>query len=417
MRAGGVKFGWTAAMLLLASALSAEVRVQVEPERPGAYYPAGEPISFRIRITDGGRQVSGLQVRCRISANDRDEEIIEYTSGGNPGRVELKTGFPGFVLVQVSGKDKQGKNFYGSGGAAVDADRIRPYQTMPGEFDEFWAAARAELAQVPPKVRRVKVDSKHPDIDLFDVQVDCAGGYPVSGYLYVPRNRSRKYPVEVVYDGPAVRAAQRNPGPGDRIVFLVNSHGIPNDKPQEYYDKLRENELKGLPYKHWKEPEKHFFRALYQRVMRTQEFVKTLPEWDRRNLYTVGGHLGGAQAIAAAVFDPSVNCVTVWGPALCELTGAANGRPSGWPRVGGEEGQANTGLFDTVNFARKIDRNVPCLVFTGFTDQAAPPIGVYAMFNVLRSKDKAIIHDIPGGSRMTQEEWEILRAFQERRRR
>ncbi len=414
----GTRFRWAAATLLAGATLSAEVLVQVEPERPGACYPESEPLSFLIRITENGRPLSGVPVRCRIIANDRKEEQIEYTSTGSSRRVELKADFPGFVLVQVSGKDKKGANFYGSGGAAVAPDRIRPCQTMPEEFDEFWKTAREELAKVPAKVRRNRVESGNQAFDLFDVQVDCAGGAPVSGYLAIPRDRSRKYPVEVIYDGQTVRSAPRNLGPGDRIVFSVNSYGVPNGKPQQYYDKRREEEFKSLPYRNWKQPEKQFFRALYQRVMRTQEYVKTLPEWDRRNLYTVGSSLGGAQAIAAAVFDPSVNCVAAWGPVLCELNGEENGRQPGWPKPDGNaEVQKGARLFDTVNFARKIDRNIPCLIFVGFLDQTAPPIGVYAMYNTLPSRDKAIVHFNRGNNWMPQKAWDILRSFQERRQR
>lgn len=50
---------------------------------------------------------------------------------------------------------------------------------------------------------------------------------------------------------------------------------------------------------------------MYLRVLRALDYVKTLPEWDGKNLIVIGSSQCGAQAIVAAALDPQVSlCLT-----------------------------------------------------------------------------------------------------------
>ncbi|NMA46826.1 MAG: hypothetical protein GX945_09725, partial [Lentisphaerae bacterium] len=59
----------------------------------------------------------------------------------------------------------------------------------------------------------------------------------------------------------------------------------------------------------------------YLRVMRSLDFVKTLPEWNGRDLIVVGSSQGGGQAIAAAGLDPQVTLCVAAVPALSDHAG------------------------------------------------------------------------------------------------
>ena len=96
---------------------------------------------------------------------------------------------------------------------------------------------------------------------------------------------------------------------------------------------------------------------------------------------------GGLSLILAGL-DPRVKLVAANVPALCDHSGLAHDRISGWPqwlrRARGEKNskiERTAAYFDAVNFARKFKGQA--LVGVGFLDTACPPTTVYSAFNVL----------------------------------
>ena len=131
---------------------------------------------------------------------------------------------------------------------------------------------------------------------------------------------------------------------------------------------------------------------MYIRVMRALDYVKSLPEWDGKNLIVIGGSQGGAQAIVAAALDPQVTICIAGVPALSEHSGplAKPQRQPGWPRLykADANGQPDNpavckaaAYFDNIYFAKRIKGEA--WFSTGFVDNVCVPTGVFAAFNNL----------------------------------
>lgn len=291
-------------------------------------------------------------------------------------------------------------------------------QIMPEDFDRFWADARAEVASVPMDGRMVKLESGDPKVELFDVTVACAGGAPVRGYFAVPKDKRRKYPLVMNYDSFGVRSCRPQAlGDGNMIFCQINAHGVENGKPEEFYRDLFATTLKDYHLRSWGEPRKNYFRGMFQRVMRAQEYAESLPDWDGKNLWVRGASQGGAQAFAAAALDPRVTVVMAQVPALCDLDAMEVGRKAGWPfqtLSRRRHPPAMTAYFDSVNFARKIGASTACFVAVGLLDPISTPSSVVAAYNALDTKDKKLFVAEKGGHGfpMDNADWRFARAHE-----
>ena len=121
--------------------------------------------------------------------------------------------------------------------------------------------------------------------------------------------------------------------------------------------------------------------------MRALDYVKTLPEWNGRDLIVRGRSQGAAQALAAAALDPDVSMCLAELPALCDHGGRFVDRQPGWPRYcdAGDPRKIDrkklreVSYFDMVFFAPKI--KCPVYVSAGLIDNVCLASGIYAMFN------------------------------------
>ena len=83
---------------------------------------------------------------------------------------------------------------------------------------------------------------------------------------------------------------------------------------------------------------------------------------------------------------------------MCDHTGAAVGRVSGWPKLVplGPDGKPDPKVleaaryYDAMNFATRT--KAAGILTVGFIDTTCPPTSVYAAFNALRAK-KEIFND------------------------
>lgn len=86
------------------------------------------------------------------------------------------------------------------------------------------------------------------------------------------------------------------------------------------------------------------------RLMRSLEFLKSLPQWDGKNLKVSGGSQGGLQTIWAAALDPDVteaDSSITW---CCDFAGPTIGRLGGWR----PEYVPALNYYDAANHAKRI---------------------------------------------------------------
>ena len=351
--------------------------------------------------------VKGAKVRCVLVEDGQKTVFKNFVSNDTPISITGKTTRPGWIYARFYLLDKDGKpalvknargrmtQIMAGIGALAEPEKLKVGREEPKDFDAFWKAQRARLNKVPLKAKVSKVKTFRKGYDFYDVQIDCAGGMPVSGYLSVPVNaKPKSLGAYVTFQGAGVNSSWPLAAPG-ALCMNINAHGIVNGKPASYYTKLFQTSLKSYWHKNTHDREKIYFNGMYLRLMRALDYIKTRPEWNGKVLIVSGGSQGGGQAIAAAALDPQVTLCVAGVAALSDHSGSFAGRQPGWPRFyTAKTAKSNpavvaaTAYYDNIFFARRI--KCETWLTAGLIDTTCSPAGIYVVYNNLAAKKKNI---------------------------
>lgn len=384
-----------------------------------------EPIKVVTSITPEATVVQpGTKVEFsgKITAGDNlpgDAKVFyeEYVNGiikrkgnvvvGEEIALQYQLGDSGWYMVQLKLVDADnkpvkinGKNIVGGRGVFVTPEKLPASAPRPADFDEFWDSRRALLNAVPVKEleRRELGNDKQSATVAYDVKVACAGSKPLTGVLTMPRNAApRSLSAIVFFQGAGVATAHAIGGYGpSTMVFMVNAHGIENMREQSYYKEFERGALRGYAHFDKNDREKTYFHDMFLRVMRSMDYVKSLPQWNGRVLIARGGSQGGAQAVVAAAMDPQVTLLTAFVPAMCDHNGfmAKPARRCGWPgfynfTADNKDVVKTASYYDMVNFASRV--RCETFISTGLTDLVCPPPGVACLFNAIAAEKKQFL--------------------------
>jgi cephalosporin-C deacetylase len=349
------------------------------PLAPGAYFINWE------RTGDDGAKTNGS------APLSLEEPLVIKTSLAKPGFVR--------IYATIAGKDhktifrepgKWNSSVFFDGGAAVEPEKLQGV-AEPADFDAFWKAQKAKLDKVPIKATRTEVPCKDKAIKMYAVSIDCAGPRPVTGYLTIPvaATAANPMPAEGIFQGYGTNV-QRAPGGGDhsKIVLNVNAHGYELGKDEAYYKAFFESiKSNGKAYafdpEQNKNPETAYFNGMALRVMRTFQYLKTLPEWNKKDLWAHGGSQGGLQTCWAAGLEPQLSHAYPGIPWCCDQGGFTFGRlQAGW-RVPYTE---SMNYYDPINHAKRIPRSCPVdITRAGLGDYTCPPSGVAVLYNNIKA--------------------------------
>lgn len=396
--------------------------IDAKAGRPDAIYRQGETIDFKIQLLDSaGKPVEGKTLDYTVRGDGGFSLKGSLTSSSGPQTVNAKLDRPGFALCKVSfkpdGADKPMEMFAGAG---VDPLQIKSSIKEPDDFDSFWTGIKKEVAEVPLKASITPVEMTDGNFkgkaECFDVKIDCAGGMPVSAYLIKPVGaKPKSCPAFISYHGAGVRSSGKPLWMAAKgcIAMDLNAHGIENGKPESFYKELADGSLKDYRTRDCDNRDKIYFKGMFMRVIRSLEYIKSLPEWDGRTLIVSGGSQGGGQALVAAALDPDVTLCIAYVPALCHHVGILEGQESGWPRfIKIKDGKpenpeiAKTApYYDAANFAKRI--KCQCLLSTGFIDTTCAPTSVYVAYNNIPSKAKRIVNDVGSPHNVPKETYGI----------
>ena len=385
------------------------VQLKISQDRKLAVYQVNEEVNFSVSLKGKNKipvNSDGTTLRWKLTKDGlppiREGEV---TLQNGTGIITGTLSSPGFLQCEVTGTF-EGQNLKGLAGAAVEPLNIVPTQTLPDDFQLFWAEQKAKLDAVPIETKMTPIACAVPELEAFDIQANCLG-QPISGYLVRPKEaKSKSLPAILSVHGAGVTSSSlENASTWASLGMLsldLNAHGLPNGKPQEFYDQLRSGEYKNYRTRGRDSRETTYFLGMFLRVLRGLDFLTTQPEWDGRTLIVRGSSQGGAQAIAAAGLDQRVTFFVAGVPAMCEHSGAIGNQPTGWPKLipFDAQGKPNPKVTETaryidmVNFARIA--TAPAYFTVGFIDTTCPPTTVYAAYNSLRGP-KEIFNDIEAG--------------------
>ena len=372
-----------------------------------SFYAPGEAMKFTI-LVDFGKQTLPAKpyfVRWTRTGDDgKKASGRELVTPGKPVVITTKLNKPGFVRIQAYLVDNKGRNVQKrnrnkklesicfEGGAGVQPEKLQPTAAEPADFDAFWAKQKAKLAAVPLKSKMEKIKSTK-NVDIYAVTVDCAGPRPVTGYLTIPVGAKDKSLGAIAFYQGYGTPVPRPPadGPRNQIRFHVNAHGCDLGKDSAYYNdfyaKIKSNgQIYAFDKKQNSDPETAYFNGMALRVMRSLQFLKSLPQWNGKDLVASGGSQGGLQTIWAAALDPDVSRADSSITWCCDFAGPTQGRLNGWrpPYV------PALNYYDSVFHAKRI--KCPIVISrAGLGDYVCPPSGLAILYNNIGSAQKKII--------------------------
>lgn len=355
-------------------------------------YKTGEQACVKIEAYQGGVPVDGITVY--YSAGD------EMLPAEREDSVTFKTGIatipvgtrhePGFraCKLRFTAYDKTVKDLVK---VAYSPEDIKPYTTMPADFDRFWQktlkmAGKADLAPEITPLPQYSTDSI--EVSLVKITVGRNGRH-MYGYLTKPKD-GKQHPV--LFCPPGAGASKITPTTyySERgfIYLNINIHdGCNPELDNTEYDKAKQ-QTEDYNRRNIESKETFYYRDVYAGCSRCVDFLCTLPEWDGKNVGVTGGSQGGALSIVTAALNPKVTFCSPFYPALCDLTGFSHNRAGGWPKYfnnrteadGAEETMA---YYDVVNFARRL--RCPVFYSFGYNDETCSPTSTFAAYNEINA--------------------------------
>ena len=284
--------------------------------------------------------------------------------------------------------ERQDKRVFFDGGAGVDVAMLQSVPE-PKDFDEFWARRRARLAKVPLEAEMKELKNYRKGYRVYAVTIKCAGARPSTGYLTIPE-KADKQKITVYFHG----YGHSYPGKGhvvspviqdDGISFNFSPHGYELGREPEYYDEFFRSICSGgrtfgFDIKQNEDPENSYFSGYTYHIMRALEWLKTLSEWDGKNLVVRGGSMGGLQSMWAAGLDPDVTLALPSIPWCCDM----GGRDTLKRLINTWYIQETPALryYDPVSLAKRISKKCKVeITRAGLGDYCCPPSGVAILFN------------------------------------
>ena len=377
-------------------------KVSFRGEAEKAFFAPGETMKFSFTVNFGDQPVPEKPYSLKWTRTGDDGKKAAGTEtviSGKPVEVTTSLDTPGFVRIQAELTDPKGRtvakknsngqleNIAFDGGAGVEIEKLQPAADEPADFDAFWEKQKARLAAVPVKYKMDKISKPDAAVEVYAVSIDCAGARPATGYLTIPAGaKDKSLPASAGYHGYGT-GVQKAPagGPDNRIHFDMNAHGYDLGQNDAYYkdffEKIKSN---GQGYafdpKQNSDPETAYFNGMALRLMRSLQFLKSLPQWNGKDLTVSGGSQGGLQTIWAAALDPDVtgaNSGVTW---CCDFAGPTKGRLGGWR----PDYVPALNYYDSVFHGKRI--KCPVVISrAGLGDYVCPPSGLAILYNNIKS--------------------------------
>lgn len=403
----------SAAMTLLLVAVSASaqfskprrqyVEYLVTASHADRNYRTGEQASLTIEAYKGGNALDGVTVHYRTG----DEMFLPSTEDSvtfRHGKAVIPVGTrqePGFRACSLR-FSVYGKEYKDLVKLAFSPEAIKPFTTMPKDFDKFWQKALNEAARtdLSPEITPLPGRSTE-SVEAFLVKLNVGpDGRNMYGYLTKPRAKG-KYPVLFCPPGAGANKIGFTTYYSEHGYIYLNvciHSGCNPELSDDLYASARKvadgYERNGIADKNT-----FYYRSVYAGCSRCVDFLCSLPEWDGRNVGVTGGSQGGALTIITAALNPKVTFCVPFYPALCDLTGFSHGRAGGWPKYfqkGPEaDGAAQTlQYYDVVNFARRL--KCPVFFSFGYNDDTCSPTSTYGTFNEITAPKKLAVTPTSG---------------------
>ena len=381
--------------------------IVVHIENPNAV--AVEAAITTMITTDQRKSVVTLENNATIAANSSQDVTITTPDALAPGYYRAN--------CLVNNKSARAFNFGINPTAIVSEPDKQP------DFDEYWAAAKEQLADIDMNPQLTELTKKSTDkrkIYLVELQSvpDSPDGDPVivRGYYAEPQD-GQKHPVIMHFYGyDSQNATSWPPCPGGNdseyaeFFFSIRGQMLNNRAAANRYPDGKED-FKNI-YGDWFAynfgvKDGYYYRGAFMDCVQAVRFMATRETSDMTQLFAEGSSQGGALSYAVAAlsdypFTAIAPCVAFLGdfPDYFNIvTWPAETAKANKGSMTNEEMYAFLSYFDTKNLATRISASV--IACSGLQDVTCPPHTNIAPFNNLPTEDKVFYyypemgHEIP----------------------
>ncbi len=384
-----IKKLFTAVLFCCAAVLFAgKIYFTGDSEKNPLSYKCGEDIVFNISLVEDGKPISGVKISWKLFGEDgtRDKGVA-VSDSAKPLTIKTKLAKPGFAYVEAIAIGEDEKQIKDSVplciSAGADVYEIRQTVPEPKDFDAYWTKQKARLAAVPMDVKLTPVESKHKNVNCYMFEIKSVGDYPATGYISMPKNAkpgSLKAHVTLYGYGFGSIAKKDELAAKGMLSLSVSRHGLPQGKDKQFYEDQKKGPYNKFGFRNNQTPENCDFNMMILRDLRALQYLKTRPEWNKKDITVNGGSMGAFQSINLAALDSDINNVRVIVPWCANLGGVTAGR---YGRFRGWRPDYTPALdyFDIVNQAKRI--KCPVYISIGLGDRVCPASGQFAMFNAM----------------------------------
>jgi cephalosporin-C deacetylase len=353
--------------------------VTIRCDREDAIYKVGDKVTFiEEDHVDAGEGESELSWDGFKSISKMAVKIVK----GGGIKMSASLNKPGFLQMRVT----VGKKSY-LAAAAVDPTKIEPTAKMPADFDAFWQAGLKDLATVLIDAK-LEHSPKHSDgkVDCYKISLANVEGKRVHGWISVPKSKG-PFPAVLTVPGAGVYGIGPDKYHANLGALSMNIiiHDMPVDETAEFYKKMSDGPFKDYRDIGMDDKNKSYYRAVILGCSRCIDYLFTRDDFNKKEMAVTGGSQGGALTLITSGLDQRVILAAPNVAAMCDHSGMALGRVSGWPhwlqRAKDKDKVLETSAYyDAVNFARKFKGK--SVHGVGFIDTVCAPTTVYAAFNV-----------------------------------
>lgn len=391
---------------------------------------SGKPqITVHIENPNAAAVKVGVKVKISTDKKVAATELLDSVEIAGKGKVDyimttpenLEPGFYRAVCF-VNGKNARSFIF------GIDPFQIVSEPDMQPDFDQFWQAAKDQLAGVEMGAKLIEIESKSSAtrkvylVEFYSVP-DGLSGEPVKirGYYCEPQD-GQKHPVILHfygYDTAGSKAKCECPSGGSSqyAEFYLSHRGqYLNNRPASTGNPGVEEDCINIYDSDWfayhfGDKDSYYYRGAFMDAVQAVRFMATRETSDMTKLYAEGSSQGGALTYAAAALSGYLFS------AIAANVAFMGDYADAWD-IGGlaietakrcqgsrtkEEVLTFLSYFDTKNLATKI--SCPVMASSGLQDGVCPPRTNVVPFNNLKTPEdrKEYIfgpemgHDYPKG--------------------
>lgn len=351
-------------------------------------YTLGEEIIFTVFAREDGKNITCDNLEWEIWGDDGDgQKGTAKITEDTPLTVKYTLKRAGFVHLICRAMDENGKEIEGfdplDASAGVSVLELKYSDILPEDFESYWAEIEKTVVDFPIEILETsEIENVREGFSGYYVKIKSPTGRPASGLITIPKG-NKTYPIKIIFLGYGIHAAYCEYDQ-EKICACFNAHGFENDKPDSELEKIYGKELSWYGFDNEQNASNMttYFRNMMIRNLIGLKYVKSLPQWNGKDILSVGGSQGGLQAITVAAHDSDVTEVMADRPWFCDLNSSNAGYLKGW-RPDFAEGLR---YFDTV--AQGMHLECPITIVCHLGDYCCPPKTVMALYNSIKSEKK-----------------------------